>query len=220
MRKMKSDVGKIVLFVVTACGLASDIGLSQSLAPRPLWQACAHALDLNSHLNVETATALIDHGKVAGSDLERAYKDRGCIHESLAEDTLAIADYSKAVTLNPNDAEAYFIRGRTYGNARRYTQALADYDAALRLAPDDSETYYRRGHLFEDALREHDKAVADYTATIRLDPGNPAAYEMRAVAYSNLGRKAEAAADRETGKRLKASPSNSIAIKRAAGEWE
>jgi tetratricopeptide (TPR) repeat protein len=217
---MKSNVGKIVLSVVTAYGMASDPGLSQSSASRPLWQACAHALDMNSHLNVERVTALIDNGKVTGADLERAYKDRGCIHEFLAEDTLAIAGYSKAVTLNPDDAEAYFIRGRTYGNARRYAQALADYNAALRLAPDDSETYYRRGHLFEDALHEHNKAVADYTASIRLDPGNPAAYEMRAIAYFNLGREADAAADRETGKRLKASPSNPIPIKRAAGEWE
>jgi hypothetical protein len=69
-------------------------------------------------------------------------------------------------------------------------------------------------------LHEHAKAVADYTASIRLDPGNPAAYEMRAIAHSNLGRKVEAAADSETGKRLKGSPSNPIMIKRAAGEWE
>jgi tetratricopeptide (TPR) repeat protein len=211
---------KTLMAVIAAYGLASDPALSQSQAHRPLWQACAHALDMNSHLNIEKLTSLINDGKVTDVDLERAYKDRGCIHESFAEDTQAITDYSKALALDPNDAEAYFIRGRTYGNARMYTQALADYDATLRLAPDDSETYYRRGHIFEDALHEHAKAVADYTASIRLDPGNPAAYEMRAISYSNLGRKVEAAADSETGKRLKESPSNPIMIKRAAGEWE
>lgn len=204
--------GKILMAVIAAYGLASDPALSQSQVHRPLWQACARALDMNSHLNIEKLTSLINDGKVTGVDLERAYKDRGCIHESFAEDTQAITDYSKALALDPNDAEVYFIRGRTYGNARMYTQALADYD--------DSETYYRRGHIFEDALHEHAKAVADYTASIRLDPGNPAAYEMRAISYSNLGRKVEAAADSETGKRLKGSPSNPIMIKRAAGEWE
>jgi tetratricopeptide (TPR) repeat protein len=187
---------------------------------RPLWEACAYPLDMQSHLNVEKLTSLIDSGKIGGADLAQALEDRGCIRESFADDALAIADYSKALALDPNDAEIYFVRGRTYGNARQYALALADYDSALRLTPNDSETYYRRGHLFEDGQHEHEKAVADYNSSIRLEPDNPAAYEMRAVAYENLGRNEEAAADKETAKRLAAAPSSPVAAKRAAGEWE
>jgi hypothetical protein len=231
MRFVALLAAAVPIVLVTLAGLAVITSLHGRQAPlatayaRPkmsghLWQACAYPLDMNSHLNVEKLTSLIDSGKVGRSDLAQALKDRGCIRESFAEDALAISDYSKALALDPDDAELYFIRGRTYGNAGQDAQALADYDAALRLAPDDAETYYRRGHLHEDARHEHDRAIADYDASIRLDPNNPAAHEMRAVAYANMGRDKEATADRETARRLSASSSASIAIKRAAGEWE
>src|SRR6202012_3765932 len=117
---------------------------------RPLWEACRAALDMNAPMNVEGLTAEIESGSLQGAVLAAAYENRGCIYESQADDTLAIADYSKVLALDPQDAAAYFLRGRTYGNGFHYAQAIADYDAALRLAPDDAETYYRRGHAYEE----------------------------------------------------------------------
>ena len=186
---------------------------------RPLWMACAYALDSTSRLNVDRLTVLIDGGKVAGVNLAEALKDRGCIDEALADDTSAIEDYSKVLELEPDDAETYFIRGRTYGNSQKYEQALADYSAALRLKPEDAEAYYRRGHVFEEESR-HREAVEDYDTCLRLDPTNIAAYEMRAISYVNLGNAREATHDKESAARLRATSLSSIWTKRAAGEWE
>lgn len=188
--------------------------------PGPLWQACAHPLDRQSNLNAEKLSRLIDSGSIGGADLKQALEDRGCIYEFLAADSMAIADYTRALSLDSQDAALFFIRGRTLGNSQRYQEALVDYNSALRLAPGDAETYYRRGHVYEFYFHDHDKALEDYDASIRLEPNNPAAYEDRALVYSNLHRSADAAADKAEARRLRASPLNPIAKKRAAGEWE
>ena len=46
---------------------------------------------------------------------------------------LAIADYSKAIELNPNNADAYIGRGQVYSFTGYNDQAIADYDMAIML---------------------------------------------------------------------------------------
>jgi tetratricopeptide (TPR) repeat protein len=43
----------------------------------------------------------------------------------------AIAEYTKAIKLDPNDAGAYFNRGIAYGYKGDYDQAIADFEATL-----------------------------------------------------------------------------------------
>jgi tetratricopeptide (TPR) repeat protein len=62
---------------------------------------------------------------------------------------LAIADYTKAISLKPEDAyESYEERGKIHRELGRYGAAIADYTKALKLEPDDDEMYYRRGEAF------------------------------------------------------------------------
>jgi tetratricopeptide (TPR) repeat protein len=50
----------------------------------------------------------------------------------------AIADYTKAIALNPKLAAAYDRRGFAYYKLARYEAALADYDAALGSKPNQA----------------------------------------------------------------------------------
>ena len=45
----------------------------------------------------------------------------------------AISDYTEAIRLNPNDADAYRFRGRAYRRQRKDDEALADFAEAGRL---------------------------------------------------------------------------------------
>jgi len=65
--------------------------------------------------------------------LERVYAD-------------AIAAYSRALSLAPDDVHALKGRGRSYAALRELDLALADVDAALALAPGDALLHYYRGH--------------------------------------------------------------------------
>lgn len=58
--------------------------------------------------------------------------------------TQALADLSKAVELNPKNAEARHLRGHVHLSAGRRDEARADFEEALRLAPS------MRAHLEED----------------------------------------------------------------------
>ena len=49
----------------------------------------------------------------------------------------AIADFSRAIELNPDNAEYWYDRGAAYLRKRDYNQAIADYARACQLAPDN-----------------------------------------------------------------------------------
>ena len=47
----------------------------------------------------------------------------------------AIADFTEAIRLNPNDAEAYYSRGCEYFEKGDHDRAIADFTEAIRLNP-------------------------------------------------------------------------------------
>ena len=47
----------------------------------------------------------------------------------------AIADYDKAIELNPKEARAYYNRGVVKDELKQYKEAIADYDKAIELNP-------------------------------------------------------------------------------------
>ena len=54
----------------------------------------------------------------------------------------AIADYTKAIELNPNHADPYYNRGVAYRVKGDHDRAIADYTKAVALNPNDAEVYY------------------------------------------------------------------------------
>ena len=81
----------------------------------------------------------------------------------------AIANFTRAIRLDPNNAEAYYERGQALSliDARA---AIADYTQALRLAPKSVKVYsgraYSRQQLFDYA-----GALQDLDRAIQLEPG-------------------------------------------------
>lgn len=63
--------------------------------------------------------------------LAEAYYNRGNTHATLNEYDRAIADYTQAITIDPNLVQAYNKRGLTYHKLGRYEEALADYTQAI-----------------------------------------------------------------------------------------
>ena len=55
------------------------------------------------------------------------------------KDDEAIKEFTAAIRLNPNMAEAYAYRGRLYSYRRDYDRAISDFEAALRINPNLQE---------------------------------------------------------------------------------
>ena len=61
--------------------------------------------------------------------------NRGNAYSFKGDYDAAIADYTQAIWLNPNDDMAYCNRGLTYNDKGDLDAAIADYEAALRINP-------------------------------------------------------------------------------------
>mgnify|MGYP001422678778 CR=1 FL=1 len=90
----------------------------------------------------------------------------------------AIADYSKAIELNPNYAIAFNDRGAAKKKLEDYDGAIADYSKAIELNPNYLNAYYNRGNS-KFNLKDYDGAIADFTKAIELNPNFADAYANR-----------------------------------------
>ena len=114
----------------------------------------------------------------------------------------AITDYTQAIRLNPDYADAYYNRGIAKSNLGQHFAAIADYDIAIRLNPDYTGAYNNRG-IAKSELGQYFAAIADYDIAIRLKPDDATAYYNRGAAKGKLGQHFAAIADFDIAIRLK-----------------
>ena len=88
----------------------------------------------------------------------------------------ALVNLSKAIDLNPNYVDAYFLRGLIYGSQYDFDKAIADFEKVVELDPSHTDAkamhadaYAARGADY--ALeKNYDKAIANFERAIELDP--------------------------------------------------
>src|SRR5215467_12809874 len=73
----------------------------------------------------------------------------------------AVADYTKAIKLNPNNAEAYYNRGVARLIQGDKTGAIIDCTEAIKLDPTYAKAYHRRGDA-RAAQSDKTGAIKDY----------------------------------------------------------
>ena len=130
------------------------------------------------------------------------YFIRGYEKAELGDYQGAIADFTHAIRLQPDVANAYYNRGNAKAGLGQHHAAIADFDTAIRLKPDNAKAYYNRGVTKAD-LGQYVAAIADYNTAIRLKPDFTNAYYNRGIARSILGEHFDAIADYDTAIRLK-----------------
>ena len=106
--------------------------------------------------------------------------NRGAAYGEKGEYDHAIEDYTKAVNLKPNYAEAYSNRGDAYGKKGDYDHAIEDCNKAIQLKPNLAEAYLNRGVAY-GKKGDYDHAIEDYNRVIQLKP------DFVTIAYCNRG---------------------------------
>jgi tetratricopeptide (TPR) repeat protein len=114
---------------------------------------------------------------------------------------LAITEYTEAIRLKPDYADAYISRGTCYDLKGEYDKAIADYNEAILLDPTEPSAYYNRACDYSHK-GDHDKAIVDYNEAIRLKPDYVKAYTNRGNAYEEKGDDDKAIADYDEAIRL------------------
>lgn len=122
-----------------------------------------------------------------------ADRDRANSHNSRAVAWLhkgnvaaALADYSKAIELNPANPEALANRASLRQRNGDLQGAIADFSQAIEMRPKNAEYFHARGRARED-LDDLDGAIEDFTQTLKLEPNHVKALNNRGNARVNKG---------------------------------
>jgi tetratricopeptide (TPR) repeat protein len=122
------------------------------------------------------------------------YNNRGITYHALQQHQAALADFNRAIDMDPNYATAYYNRGITYHALQQHQAALADFNRAIDMDPNYAPAYSGRGNIYA-ALQQYQATLADFSRAIDLDPNDAQAYSNRGATYAALQQYQAALAD-------------------------
>jgi tetratricopeptide (TPR) repeat protein len=120
----------------------------------------------------------IKSDNLSSNDLETAYFNRGRAKCGMNDFDGAIADFSKALEMNPKIVGAYINRGYMKFLKKDIDGAIADDTQAIELSPNDELAYLDRGRAKREK-GDFDGAIADYNKAIKIKPKYSTAYHNR-----------------------------------------
>ena len=178
--------------------------------------ACSNAGDEETVVNQEETEAVTEEAPAAtttdvepvsetiAEEVDRHWKaGMELLGKDKSED--AIAEFDKAIGLDPEFAMGYASRGLAYAGLGQNEQAIQDYGEAIRVDPLDTSTYFLRSGIYQ-VLGQNDRALVALDEAIRLDPQDGNAYFVRAETLNQLGRQTDAQKDYERAEELGVKP--------------
>ncbi|MGW6026169.1 tetratricopeptide repeat protein [Streptomyces sp. NPDC055099] len=135
-----------------------------------------------------TVPGLGTEGRALAHALRGREYRRGGLHSQ------ALADYTAALTLDPDLPRAYAGRGHTHLAMRRFEAALADHSDAVRLAPRSPTHRINRATVYF-RMRRSEEAMADLDHALALDRHNTWALEFRGLLHHQMGHHDKALTD-------------------------
>ena len=95
------------------------------------------------------------------------YNSRGLAKEAKGDHDGAIADYSRAIELDPEVHSLYYLRGLAKEAKGDLDGTIADYNRAIELDPKQPKAYINRGFA-KQAKGDVDGATIDYNRALEL----------------------------------------------------
>jgi tetratricopeptide (TPR) repeat protein len=110
----------------------------------------------------------------------------GVAYDQLKDYKNSVDFYDEAISLNSNNADAYYNKGTVLLNLRRYEEAVKCYDEAIGLKPDYATAHGNKGTALY-RLGRYEDAIGCYDEIIRLKPDDAYAHINKGLALSMLG---------------------------------
>ena len=116
---LRSYLYILTIIFITSCDLKSaDDYLKQG-----------HDIGLTG--NYKAAITVFDKAIQKNPKLKEAYIQRGLCYENLQQDSLAINDYKKLLSFDPNNTTAFYYIGLCKYRQNKFQEAIENYDKAL-----------------------------------------------------------------------------------------
>ncbi len=97
----------------------------------------------------------------------------------------ALNDYNKAIEIQPNDSNIYYLKATALENYKHYNEAIIAHSKAIEISPRNSHYYISRGQSFEYDIKNYLKALDDYNKAVELEPENIKGLFNRAHLYQD-----------------------------------
>ncbi len=138
--------------------------------------------DDKSDGKIAACTRLLNDRSLSAKDREKFSNERGVGYFRAKEWDLAIADFSEALRLNPQDNVLWANRADAYRSKKDYARALEDSQRSIGLNPKNKRNFYVRGLIYYDK-DDYDLAIPQFTQAIKLDPKYDEAIYYRGRSY-------------------------------------
>jgi tetratricopeptide (TPR) repeat protein len=142
----------------------------------------------------ENGYVLWNHTIQRGFESATAYNNRGLSLDEMGQQDKALADFGRAITLDPRNYFAYNNTGVIYGKEGQYQRSIEYFLKAIAINPGHADSYCNLGLSYFNVKR-YDKAMENYNAAIRLKQNFDMAYLNRGNLYLTAGDKRHAMAD-------------------------
>ncbi len=147
-------------------------------------------------IQIAACTRNIQSGRFIGRNLAVAFTNRGLAYKRKGQLDRAIADYSEAIRLKPDDAQVFNNRGNAYYYDGQLDLAIKDYDDAIRLKPDLAVAFSNRGNVYRKQ-GQFDRAIEEYDKALHFEPDDSQVFADRGLAYEKKGEPSQALRDFE-----------------------
>jgi hypothetical protein len=164
----------IVFFTLPACTTMKNVG-----GFLRIWDRSNATADKSYKSFASTVKPVLRGNAESHYTLARFYQDRGR-HQA------AIAEFQKAVAIDPQSVKAYNAMGVSYDSIALYRQATLCYEAAVKLDPTAGYVYNNMGYSFM-LQGNHGEAVEAFKKALSLDSENIRIHNNLARAYSLSG---------------------------------
>ena len=114
-----------------------------------------------------------------------AYNRRAEAHRLHGDSDSAIADFDRAIKLDPRKIGEFIGRGLAHLEKREFDLAIGDFNRAIKLNPRHAGAILNSGHAYR-AMGDLKRALLDYALLIRINPKDAQALYHRAIAYKEL----------------------------------
>lgn len=116
---------------------------------------------------------------------------QGCIYNSKGYFDEAIAQFNRAVWLNPYDALPYYNLGLSYLLIGNYKKGIENFNISIEIDPGDPDAYDQRGRTFGQH-GQVENAILDFNRAITIDPNHCNAYLNLGALLSSIQKYQEA----------------------------